>query len=364
MNTLTREGDPLRGEDSPPDSGSGSFLKRHRRTVLAVLGAAAVVGFFYFVVPEIAGLGSTLHRLRAANKWWLALGVLVEALSIGGEIVLLHDIFARPRGRIGWRASYQIEMAGAAATKVFATAGAGGVALTVWALRASGLRQQEVADGMVCFEILEYGIYMAALAIVGFGLWLGVFSGPAPVGLTLVPAVFGLVVILIVLSVRVADSPLERFVSRRAERSHGRAERWWSRAAAVPRTLRGGLDTAFVMIRRRDPSLLGAVGVWAFDIAALWASFRAFGHPPPGGVLVMGYYVGTLGNALPLPGGIGGVEGGMIGSFLAFGVNGSLAVLAVLAYRTISYWLPTLPGAIAYVRLRHIVNGWQAQSTS
>jgi lysylphosphatidylglycerol synthase-like protein len=73
--------------------------------------------------------------------------------------------------------------------------------------------------------------------------------------------------------------------------------------------------------------------------------------------LVMGYYVGTLANTLPLPGGIGGVEGGMIGSFLAFGVNGSLAVLAVLGYRTISYWLPTLPGAIAYIRLRRGVAG-------
>jgi uncharacterized protein (TIRG00374 family) len=67
----------------------------------------------------------------------------------------------------------------------------------------------------------------------------------------------------------------------------------------------------------------------------------------------MAYYVGTLANTLPLPGGVGGVEGGMIGSFLAFGVKGSLAVLAVLAYRTISYWLPTIPGAIAYFRLRH-----------
>jgi uncharacterized protein (TIRG00374 family) len=74
----------------------------------------------------------------------------------------------------------------------------------------------------------------------------------------------------------------------------------------------------------------------------------------------MGYYVGTLADALPLPGGIGGVEGGLIGVFLAFGVKGSLAVLAVLAYRTISYWLPTLPGAVAYLRLRRTVAGWQA----
>jgi hypothetical protein len=69
--------------------------------------------------------------------------------------------------------------------------------------------------------------------------------------------------------------------------------------------------------------------------------------------LVMGYYVAMLGNTLPLPGGIAGVEGGMIGSFLAFGANGSLAVLAVLGYRTVSYRLPTLPGVIAYFRLRH-----------
>ena len=44
-------------------------------------------------------------------------------------------------------------------------------------------------------------------------------------------------------------------------------------------------------------------------------------------VLIMGYYVGTLANTLPLPGGIGGVEGGMIGAFVGFGVDGSLAVL-------------------------------------
>lgn len=102
------------------------------------------------------------------------------------------------------------------------------------------------------------------------------------------------------------------------------------------------------MVKRRDPSLLGALADWGFDIAVLWASFRAFGHSPPGAVLVMGYYVGTLGNALPLPGGVGGVEGGMIGAFLGFGVSSHLTVLAVLGYRTISYWLPAIPGAIAY----------------
>jgi uncharacterized protein (TIRG00374 family) len=106
-------------------------------------------------------------------------------------------------------------------------------------------------------------------------------------------------------------------------------------------------------VKRRDRSILGSLAYWGFDIGALWAAFHAFGHSPPGAVLVMGYYIGTLGNTLPLPGGIGGVEGGMIGAFLGFGVQAHLAVLAVLGYRTISYWLPTLPGLVAYLRLHH-----------
>jgi uncharacterized protein (TIRG00374 family) len=75
----------------------------------------------------------------------------------------------------------------------------------------------------------------------------------------------------------------------------------------------------------------------------------------------MAYFVGTLGNLLPLPGGLGGVEGGMIGAFAAFGVNLDLAVLAVLSYRAISFWLPTLPGAVAYFQLRRTVARWRAE---
>ena len=148
------------------------------------------------------------------------------------------------------------------------------------------------------------------------------------------------------------DEPVERFLNRRAERSEGKTAERWRRAALVPRSIHAGLLAAIGMVKRRDPSVLGAVANWGFDIAVLWAAFHAFGDSPPGAVLVMGYYVGTLANVLPAPGGVGGVEAGMIGAFLAFGVERHLAVLAVLAYRTISFWLPTIPGAIAYLHLR------------
>ena len=83
---------------------------------------------------------------------------------------------------------------------------------------------------------------------------------------------------------------------------------------------------------------------WAFDIACLWACFKAFGDSPAVGVLVIGYFVGMLANTLPLPGGVGGVDGGMIGMFVAFGVNPATAIVAVLAYRFFAFWLPIGPG--------------------
>lgn len=332
--------------------GHGSLWRGHRRAIAAVFALLVAVAFAHFVLPHIVSLGPTLRRLRQGRVAWLAVGAALEACSLFGEVALFRGVFARPGNRISWRSSGEITLAGAAATKLVSAAGAGGVAVTVWGLRVYGVPGAEAANGMICFGVLTYGVYAAAVAIVGFGLWFGLFSGPAPAALTLVPATLASAVIVIGLSTLFAERALTEFLERRAERSKGRAAKWWHRAAEVPRSVRAGLLTALAMVRRRDPSLLGAVAYWGFDIGALWASYRAFGHSPPGAVLVMAYYVGTAANVLPLPGGIGGVEAGMIGAFVGFRVRASLAALAVLAYRTISYWLPTLPGAAAYMRLR------------
>jgi putative heme transporter len=332
--------------------GHGSVWRRHRRAIAVVFALLVAAAFAYYVLPHIVSLGPTLRRLRQGHMAWLAVGVALEACSLFGEVALFRGVFARPSNRITWSSSAEITFAGAAATKLVAAAGAGGVAVTVWGLRVFGVSGAEAANGMICFGVLTYGVYAVAVAIAGFGLWFGLFSGPAPAGLTLVPATLASAVIVLGLSTLFADRALTEFFERRAERSRGRAAKWWHRAAEVPRSIRAGLLAALAMVKRRDPSLLGAVAYWGFDIGALWASYRAFGHSPPGAVLVLGYYVGTAANVLPLPGGVGGVEAGMIGAFVGFRVKASLAALAVLGYRTISYWLPTLPGAVAYLRLR------------
>ena len=101
----------------------------------------------------------------------------------GGYVTMFRGVFVRAGAtRIGWRESYQITMAGLAASRIFAAGGAGGLVLTAWALRRAGMRKRLVADKTLSFLILTYFLYMVALIVCGLGLQLGIFPGAAPFG--------------------------------------------------------------------------------------------------------------------------------------------------------------------------------------
>ncbi len=334
------------------------FVARHKRAIVIGVLVASIVGFIHFVLPELSGLRGTLHRLKDADPAWIGLAVLVEVLSLLGYVVLFRTVFSCHGTRVGWRESTQITLAGTVASKLFAAAGAGGVALTVWALNAAGLRPQTIARRMIAFELLLYSIFAGALLLAGIGLRTGVLAGVAPWTLTVVPAVFAGAAIAITVSLRAFPAGLERRIVAWRDSNH-RGTRFVSRLATAPRAVRDATSIVVELIRDRELGILGAVAYWAFDIAALWASLHAFGTPPPVAAIVMAYFIGQLANVIPLPGGVGGVEGGTIAALIAFGAPASLAVLGVLAYRLISFWLPTLPGAIAYVRLRGTVARWR-----
>ncbi len=318
------------------------------------------IAFFYFVLPKLAGVGTSFHRIEQGDSWWIAVGVLLELLSFCGYIMLFRAVFVRGQTRIGWPESYEITMAGLAATRLFAAAGAGGVALTAWALRRSGMSPRIVACRMVAFIVLLYTVYAASLIIDGIGLGTGLFPGGGSFALTFLPAIVAILLFVVTGAVAALPHDIERRIGKRAAGS-GRSARWLATAVTVPALAASGVRTAIELVRTRDPKLLGAIAWWGFDIGVLWAMFHAFGDPPPFTVIWMAYFIGMLGNLLPLPGGFGGVEGGMIGAFAAFGVDFELSVLAVLSYRAISFWLPTIPGAIAYFQLRRTVARWQEE---
>ncbi len=331
-----------------------------RRAIGFALFVLTIIAFFYFVLPKLSNVGTTVHRIEGGDSWWIAIGVVLELLSFGGYVVLFRSVFVRDHDRIGWSESYEITMAGLAATRLFAAAGAGGVALTAWALRRSGMERRLVACRMVAFIVLLYVVYAGSLLIDGIGLGSGLFPGGGSFAITIVPAIVAALLLAGAGAVAALPGDFERRLQRRADGS-GRFAHWLARAASVPALAASGVRTAIGLVRSRDPRLLGALAWWGFDISVLWAMFHAFGSAPPFTVIWMAYFVGMLGNLLPLPGGLGGVEGGMIGAFAAFGVDFNLSVLAVISYRGISFWLPTLPGAIAYLQLRRKVAQWREE---
>ncbi len=342
---------------SPGDEQVSLPITRRRLLIGMVLIALLLVGL-YFLVPKLAGLGQTWGQLKRGNPVWFAVGAVLELLSIAGYALLFRTVFGRGVPRIDWRVSLEIPLAGIAAIRLVAAAGAGGVAVTAWALRRAGLSAAVIACRMVASLVLQYSVYLGALFVCGLGLWAGLFPGGGSIAITLVPAGIAACMAAIVISLALMPPDAEQRLAGFAER-RGILGRIAKRLAKAPEALGSGVRTAGDLIRQRRVGLLGAVAYWGFDIAVLGVCFHAFGTVVPVAVLISGYFLGTLGSLLPLPGGIGGVEGGMIGAFVAFGLPAKIAVIAVLAYRAISFWLPTLPGIIGYLALRSTVRHWR-----
>ena len=243
-------------------------------------------------------------------------------LSFGGYVVLFRTVFVKrphPHSHLSgsnWRVSYEITMAGLAATRLFAAAGAGGIALTAWALRRSGMEPRLVACRLVAFNVILYTVYAGSMLIDGLGLGHRACSPAAARSRSRsCPAIVAAVLFS-------AAAGIARCCRATSSGGFG-APRGGRRAAVAlatrarrpcPRSSRAACAPRSTSCRAKDWGVLGALAWWGFDISVLWAMFHAFGEPPPFTVIWMAYFVGTLGNLLPLPGGIGGVEGGMIGA--------------------------------------------------
>jgi uncharacterized protein (TIRG00374 family) len=330
------------------------------RALLFALFVVSAIAFLYFVLPQLGDVRETWGRLDQGDPYWLAVAFGMQILATASYIAVFQGVHVPPGWPIRFRESYQITMAGLAATRLFAAGGAGGVALTAWALRRSGMARREVAERMIAFLVLTYAVYMLALIVCGFGLRWGIFPGDRPFGLTIVPAYIAMAAIGLFLLIAFLPEDLGRRLSR-SRPATSRLGRVLRVIASGPARLGGGTRFALHLVRHPDWALLGTLGWWAFNIGVLWASCKAFGEAPPIAVITQAYFVGLLANLLPLPGGIGGVDGGMIGALIAFDVDPGVAVVAVLVYRGFAFWLPTLPGAIAYLQLRRTVARWREE---
>jgi len=229
-------------------------------------------------VVLLPGLGGVRDRLSHVTPGWLVLAAMFEVLSSLWYVALFHPVFCPG---IPWRISYRIGMSEVGVAALLPAAGAGGLALGAWVLSRRGKPPERIAARSVAFFLLSSAANVAALALFGFGLALGVFGGPAPLGLTLLPAL-----------VAVAALGLVLLLPRAGRRPGGARQRHGRLAALATRAIHAGargVEDSLAFLRSGDPLVYGgSLGYWAFDNAVLWVCFarsatrrRSPSSPPP-----------------------------------------------------------------------------------
>ncbi len=345
-----------------------ALLQDRRKLVSGLVVVLLLVVAIYVLFPKIVGADEAVNKLDEAKWYWVLTAIGFNVAAFVAYVALFRGVLGGTRDdevhrRLDLRASYQITMAGLAATRIFSAAGAGGLVLTYWALRKAGMPRRRAACRMLAFLVLTYFVYTAALVIFGVLLRTGVLAGPAPLAGTVVPAAISGGIIVLFLMIALIPQDFERRIQHYA-RGYRRA-RYLQRVATGPATLAMGTRTAIAFITHPRYGFLavgGAFGFWAANIAMLWASFKAFGAEVPFGVLVQGFFLGMAANLIPSPaGGVGAVDAGLIGAFSIFGIDDSIVFPAVLTYRVIAFWLPIPLGIVAFLQLRGTVAGWERE---
>jgi uncharacterized membrane protein YbhN (UPF0104 family) len=310
-----------------------------RAAVPAVVAVVAVVVLVLAGGP-LHAFTDALRRAVEADPRWVLAAVGFEIVSFSGYIALLWLVGERATPRMDLRASAQVTLAGAAVTRLLPTGGAGGVALTLWALRRTGMESRHATRTLLTFLVLLYAVFLLAIAVAGALLALGL-GGPGGHVLFAAVAAAGATAAMGLAVAAAAAQPREG-----------------GRIARAAGTLGHGVRDAAAFLRQADGRLLGAPIWWAFDAAVLYGMLNAFGSPPPVAVVILGYFVGMVANTIPIP---GAVSGGMVGVLLAFGVEADLALASVLSYRALAIWLPAPVGLLALGGLRRTVARWSAE---
>lgn len=298
--------------------------------ITLVLGGALIAGLL-LAVPGLEGVARTVSHMKMQ---WVVVAVLLEALSCASYVVAFLQVFERAPFRVGARVALSEEAFGAAVS----LGGVGSLAVGGWLMVERGAPTGRIAERSAVLFLYTTAINVITLILAGLGLFLGL-PGPDNPLLSILPAAVGALGFVLVLL-------LPRYVDRIVRRLEpGRLRSFLTGTAATVR------DTKRLVFRP-DWRIVGAIGYLWFDIAVLFACFAAAGQFPSLAPLVLAYQIAYLSNFIPVPGGIGVLDGSMIGMLVLYGVNGTVAAAATVVYHAISLWVPAVWGTVAFIALQ------------
>lgn len=318
-----------------------------RRVVIRWAALLTMMGVsLYLLAPSLLATFNSFPELGQLSPWWLVAMVVLEA----GSLVCLAALQRLTLGRPPWFPVATSQLTGNAAAKVVPGGGAAGAAVQYGMLRESGIAGSTAVTGVTASNALTFA---ALLALPLLALPIIVVRGTdvahdlqTALWLTLV-ALLGLLALGAVLLAR--DRPLE-VIGTFAEKARNRL-----RPNKPPRIL-----TAQRLLAERDTilrvlgdrwweALLLVGGRWLLDFGALGSALLALGSSPSAALLLLAFVAAQVLAFIPVtPGGLGFVEAGLAAMLVLAGVSAGDAVVATLAYRLVSYWLPMPVGLAAW----------------
>jgi uncharacterized membrane protein YbhN (UPF0104 family) len=297
---------------------------RRRLATTALMGALGIS-----LLLAVPALRPVLQEIRDVSPMSIVAAVALEVGSCVSFVIVFRLFF----DRIPAHAARSLAWTSMASGALLPGGGVGGYAIGGWLMRLTGAPTDWIIRRSSGLFFLTTAVNSAA--VIGSALLLlAGFPGPhgfLRAGLPLLLA--GPATLL------VAALPWA------ARRRRLGAVHWLGGIVA-------GIGDAERTVARPSWRLLGAVGYLGFDIAVLWTAFSAIGKAPPAPALILGYTIGYLANALPIPGGIGVLDAGLTGALVLYGASPTHTVAAVLVYHAIAFWIPSLGGLLAYTRLR------------
>jgi uncharacterized membrane protein YbhN (UPF0104 family) len=320
---------------------------RHLASRLAQIALVLIVGGL--LLATLPGLSDVRERFSDARPGWVALALALEVGSVVSFIVVFRGVFCI---KMPWGFSAQVGLSEQAANVLLPAGGAGGLALGAWALNRAGMSAGHIARRSVAFFLITSSTNFVVAVLAGLGLVTGLLPGTDNLALAAVPAALAVIVIATVLLLPriLPEKPAD---DDEVVADPTRLARVRFRLARTGATIAEGVGDAGALLRSGRPSVIGgAAGYLICDMAALIAAFHAFGHAPAAGDFLMAYVIGQLGGLVPLPGGVGGTDGGLVAALALYGTPLASATAAVLAYRAFQLGLPALTGTVAFGRLR------------
>jgi uncharacterized membrane protein YbhN (UPF0104 family) len=317
------------------DLPSGRQIARKLAVVAGLLAIGAVLA------TQLPGVEEIGHQLAGADGGWIAAALVLELVSTACFALAFHGVYDR---RPSPRASTSMSMAVQGMNIVLPSGGVGGLAVGAVLLDRAGVPRSFAASRTVALFLITSLVSFAAVVIAGFGVAAGVLSGEATLAVTLLPGIVALLVIVGVFALPRSQGPAKRAPAGRLSTALANTREY----------LRDGVGASAELLRSGDRLVIaGAIGYFAFDVAALAAAFQAVGSAGlPIGLLVLAYTLGHGGAIVPMP---GSAEGGLIGMFVLYGMSLPTATAAVLAYRALHAGVPVLLGVIGLADVRRLL---------